>query len=400
MTEDLTVPIRVLHTLYTYLETTQNWIYPQIACVPQTETAVLCRRLNNSSEFPRVGRPFFIQEPPREGPGLVARARRVALSRSRTGRVIATARAKRWRPAIVHAHFGTHGWETLALRRRLRVPLITSFYGFEAWSFPVSQPSWRDRFVQLFREGDLFLVEGPAMCSRMIEIGCPIEKLRIRRLGVDSANIPFAQPDFCESLKIAMVGRFVEKKGLVDGLRACILAARAGVHFKVTIIGDVDPHHANSEAIKQELLALSQSTELLNRVHFTGFLPHAETCKLLRRHNVLLCPSKHSSNGDAEGGMPFILAEALAMGLIGVGSRHCDMPELIIDGRTGYLFDEGNFEQLADLLKKISRTTNCLPSTAAAARKHIEENFNLIRQLTALGEIYREIASSKRREYS
>jgi colanic acid/amylovoran biosynthesis glycosyltransferase len=307
-------------------------------------------------------------------------------------RVMATAQAWSWRPAIMHAHFGTRGWESLGLRRILRVPLITSFYGFEAWLLPVTVPSWRDHFVQLFREGDLFLVEGPAMRSRLIELGCPTEKLRIRRLGVDSTKIAFTQPDFCEGLKIAMVGRFVEKKGLIDGLRGCTLAARAGVHLKVTIIGDADPYYANGEAIKRELYALSQSPELSNRVHFTGSLPHAQVYSLLTHHNVLLCPSKHSSDGDAEGGMPFILAEAMATGLIGVGSRHCDMPELINDGRTGYLFDEGNPEQLAELLEKISRTTNCLPPIAAAARKHVEENFHLSRQLTVLGEIYRELA--------
>jgi colanic acid/amylovoran biosynthesis glycosyltransferase len=260
---------------------------------------------------------------------------------------------------------------------------------------PVTQPFWRDRYVQLFREGDLFLVEGPAMRSRIIELGCPTEKLRIRRLGVDSTNIAFAQPDFSESLKIAMVGRFVEKKGLVDGLRACILAARAGVHLEVTIIGDAIPNYAPSQAIKQKLLTLSQSAELLNRVNFTGFLPPAQVHSVLTRHNVLLCPSKHSADGDAEGGMPFILAEAMAMGLIGVGSRHCDMSELIIDGRTGYLFDEGNIEQLADLLQEISRATRCLSLIATAARQHVEENFNLSRQLTALSDIYREVAMSK-----
>lgn len=59
MTTGLTIPIRVLHTLHTYLATVENWIYPQIACVPKTETAVLCGSSTNSSEFPMVGRPFF-----------------------------------------------------------------------------------------------------------------------------------------------------------------------------------------------------------------------------------------------------------------------------------------------------------------------------------------------------
>ena len=58
---------------------------------------------------------------------------------------------------------------------------------------------------------------------------------------------------------------------------------------------------------------------------------------MISRHNVLICPSKHAPDGDAEGGLPFVITEAMALGLLCIGSRHCDIPEAVIDQVTGYL---------------------------------------------------------------
>jgi hypothetical protein len=50
---------------------------------------------------------------------------------------------------------------------------------------------------------------------------------------------------------------------------------------------------------------------------------------------VFLCPSRFGPGGDAEGGLPVELLEAMGMGLLCVGSRHCDIPEAIIAERPG-----------------------------------------------------------------
>ncbi len=313
-------------------------------------------------------------------------------------KAVALGHARLWKPEVIHAHFGTTGWDALSLRKALAAPLITSFYGFDAWQLPTTNPEWRDRLLQLFAQGDVFLVEGPAFRQRLVDLGCAYDKIKVQKLGVDIGTLKYRDRNFTNSLSIAMVGRFIGKKGLVEGLAACAKASASGVNLNVTIIGDDLIDAPGGRRIRKQLLAIAQSPEMANRVHFKGRLSHDETVEVLADNDVFLCPSRHTTTGDAEGGLPVVLIEAMALGLLCVGSRHCDIPEAIIDGRTGYLFDEGNVEQLADLLKKISRATNCLSRVAATARKHIEENFNLLRQLTTLGEIYREITTSKRPE--
>jgi colanic acid/amylovoran biosynthesis glycosyltransferase len=134
---------------------------------------------------------------------------------------------------------------------------------------------------------------------------------------------------------------------------------------------------------------------MADRVHFTGRLPHDEALDMLANSDIFLCPSKHATSGDAEGGLPVTLIEAMALGLLCVGSRHCDIPEAIIDGSTGFLFEESNVEQLAKLVERIS----CSPESAfpivTAARRHVEQNYNQSSLLPSLREIYREMRAAK-----
>jgi colanic acid/amylovoran biosynthesis glycosyltransferase len=372
--------IKVLHLRESFLPITENWIYPQITRVPGVETAVLCQALDNTAEFPLDNRPVFLKSRPSpEGNPLISMA----------GERLAAAKAHLWRPSLLHAHFGTEGFAALDLKRLLGIPLLTTFYGYDAWTLPRSEPVWIERFKELFGQGDVFLVEGPALRQRLVDIGCPIEKIKIRTLGVDIAEISFHKKDFSGRLKVLMVGRFVEKKGLVDGLRGCANAIKAGTELEVTIVGDSMGDPA-SEQIKEALRSIAQLDEISPHVNLTGFLPHHQVRALLSQHDILLCPSKHSGYGDAEGGAPFILTEAQAAGVLCIGTRHCDIPEQIVDDVTGFLFPEGEVEQLAGILRKLSIQRDRLPALTLAARTLVEENYNLSKQLDALALIYRD----------
>jgi colanic acid/amylovoran biosynthesis glycosyltransferase len=297
-------------------------------------------------------------------------------------------RLELWRPRILHAHFGARGVESLELKRRLKIPLVTSFYGHDAWQLPEIDPTWRKWYEELFEAGDLFLVEGPAMRDRLSVLGCSDKKVVIHRIGVDMAELPYEAKDFSSELKIAMVGRFVEKKGLIDGLLACGLARSQGIKLSVTIIGDAAADDPSGQQIKAELLALADSPELSGSVRFVGFTPLKQTRSILKEHNIFLGPSKRAVNGDAEGGSPVILTEAMAMGLLCIGARHCDIPEVILDGKTGYLCDSGDATSIAKVICAIDTDRSKLLEVTKAGRNHVEEKFSLTTQLDLMGKIY------------
>jgi colanic acid/amylovoran biosynthesis glycosyltransferase len=379
--------MKVLHSVHAFLRISENWIYPQIARVPGIEPGVLCASVENRQLFALRDGPLLLDTPPwSESLGLPRLANSLAF---RLGSPFFVARraTARWGPDLLHAHFGARGWEMLALKRHLGVPLITSFYGVDAWMLPRTGDLWAGRLRELFAEGDLFLVEGPAMRDRLIAIGCAAEKLEVARLGVDVGALPAVTRDGDLPLRVVMMARFVEKKGLPDGLRACAQAAREGADLHVTIIGDAtDP--AGRE-IGDQLRGLAASPALAGRVEFTGFMAPDEARKILCRSHVFLCPSKHAADGDAEGGSPLALTEAMGMGLLCIGTRHCDIPEVILDGHTGAVCESGDSAGLAAALMAAAHDVAGLAASCEAGRRHVAERFNLEHQLPNLASIYR-----------
>jgi colanic acid/amylovoran biosynthesis glycosyltransferase len=376
--------MRVLHSVDNFLMVSENWIYPQVVGVPGVESCVLCSRRENVDAFPIQRRAVIrASEWPVSAQALRQRKRWLLPGSGGVGDQI-----QRWNPSAVHAHFGMRAWQTLPIVDMLNVPLVTSFYGFDAWRLPEDDPSWLTRYAELFEKGSLFVVEGPAMRERLIHLGCRAEKIRIHRLGVDLRALPYRRKDFSRRLALAMIGRFVEKKGLADGLRACAEARSQGVDLQVTVIGESENGDAEGKQVRDELNAIASDPRLSGRVRFTGMLPLHHTRALLAEHDVYVCPSKRAANGDAEGGSPVALTEAMAMGLFCVGTRHCDIPQLIIDGETGALCAERDVASIASALGAIASRPTESVNVTVRARRHIERFFSLQLQLEGLRELY------------
>ena len=103
----------------------------------------------------------------------------------------------------------------IPIKRWLKLPLVTTFYGFDVTQLP-REDIWNKAYQRLFKEGDLFLVEGNNMKHSLMEIGCSSEKIVIQHIGVNTEKINFKERTFPSDGKIVILfcGRFVEKKGL------------------------------------------------------------------------------------------------------------------------------------------------------------------------------------------
>jgi colanic acid/amylovoran biosynthesis glycosyltransferase len=385
--------MKVLHVVHPFLRISENWIYPQITQVPGVEPGVLTSHRENDQQFPARGI-HFIHDPPRWSTGAgIPRLLNSLFFRLGWRGFFAGHAIKRWRPDLIHAHFGQIGWETLAIRAQLGVPLVCSFYGMDAWQLPFSQPEWIGRYRRLFAEGSIFLVEGPAMRERLVAIGCPREKVSICRIGVPVENLPFSAKPPGKPLRIVMIARFVEKKGFEDGLAACIAARKLGVDLAVEIIGD--GNDAVGARIKAQLQLIAASPELNGRVTFHGFLKPAEARAIICASDVFLCPSKMSSDGDAEGGSPVALTEAMALGLLCIGTRHCDIPEVIRHGETGLLAEPGDIAGLAALIAKADANPDEMLALRTQGREHVVANFSGAQQLRELRAAYDRFSQEK-----
>ena len=264
--------------------------------------------------------------------------------------LVAPLRAGNWH--LLHAHFGTAGWRFAPLAERLGLPLVVSFYGTDYQALPFRRPVWRRRYADLFRRAACLLAEGPHGVGLLREMGCPPEKIHIQRLGVQPGAAPdWDAPRRPGGLRLVQVASFVEKKGQEDTLRAFALALPDCPGATLTLAGD--------GGVRRRALAdLARALGVQDQVFLQDFIPHPQLRRYLTGFDVFIHPSRTARDLDSEGGIPTILFEAMAAGLPVISTRHCDIPELVVHGRQGFLAPERDPVALSAAIRQIHQMTD------------------------------------------
>jgi colanic acid/amylovoran biosynthesis glycosyltransferase len=278
---------------------------------------------------------------------------------------------------VVHAHFGPIGCEMIPIARTAGLPLVTSLYGVDAAVLPYL-PQWRSRYERLFREGNLFLAEGPEMRKKVIAAGAPAGRTLIHPIALDLMKYPRWAPD--GQATVLFVGRFVEKKGLVDAIAAFGRARAMVPRARMTIVG--------GGGGEDEARALCSQLGLGESVEFVGMRPHADVIRRLTAAAVFIHPSVTAADGDSEGGAPTILLEAQAIGTPIVTTRHADIPHVVPAGPAVWLTGEHDVDALGRAL--VAALQQQTPSSAV----HVIAHHDIAQVATRLEDIYARVTES------
>lgn len=267
---------------------------------------------------------------------------------------------------IIQGGFGEQGLKALRMIKvgALQGPLITAFRGADLTRFVRSR---RERvYAELFRRGDLFLPVCEAFARRLKEMGCPADRTRVHRTGIEVRRFPFTPKRPGPVVRLISIGRLVEKKGLSDALQA--LSSLGRTELRYTIVGD--------GPLRGALERWAQASPIAGRVEFTGALPQPEVHARLAESDILLAPSVTAADGDQEG-IPNVLKEAMALGVLVLSTRHSGIPELVEDGVTGYLVPERDPSALQLALDRILASPEDWPPLQTAARAKIEREYDI-----------------------
>ena len=74
--------------------------------------------------------------------------------------------------------------------------------------------------------------------------------------------------------------------------------------------------------------------------------------------------------------MNVIISQALASGLPVITTRHSGLPDQVIDGKNGFLVQEGDYEALAERILYMINHPELWPDFGYFGRKHMEQAFN------------------------
>ena len=378
--------LEVVHSFQVWLPLTMTWAYNQVRYAPGVAATVLADELQSPDAFPWD--PVLVLSPTDR---LVAAAGH-RLGRPQPPRSLLRA-LRSGSPDIVHSHFGYRGWQDLPLASRLDARHVVTFYGHDVQKFPRTWPAWRRRYERLFATADLFLCEGPHMAATLVGEGAPAERVRVQRLGVDLDRLsytPRVAPDDGR-VRVLIAGAFREKKGIPDALEAVARVRAAGVDVTVTLIGDAGTAE-DERRERRRILATIARNDLEGAVRLLGFQPYDRLLAEAATHHLCLSPSRHAADLDSEGGAPVVLIELAALGMPIVSTRHCDIPEVVDDGVTGLLADEGDVDGIAARLGELAGEPERWAVMGLAARRRVEERFDVHVCARRLVERYDELA--------
>lgn len=349
---------RVLVYRRKFLPKSETFIYEQLLGHRQVKPIVLTReRQRNKKLFPYS--PVYV------------RKRMTGLS----------AWLRKKKVKCLHARFGPAGLDLLPSARRAKLPLITSFHGFDATKRVRENPRYRRSLKRLFRQGKAFTVVSKHMKKRLVRLGCPEKKITLIRSGIDLRKFPMQPPQEVTNgeYRLLSVGRLTEKKGMDTLIRAFKRARERFPDAKLVIVGDGEE--------RKKLRRLAKKYRIEKQVVFKGALPHERVQRELARCHLFIIACKTARNGNQEG-IPNVLMEAMATGRPVISTYHAGIPELIEHKVSGYLVPERSPTKLARMMEYVMASQGEWPQIVARAREKVEKNHDIDKQRAKLEELY------------
>ena len=99
-------------------------------------------------------------------------------------------------------------------------------------------------------------------------------------------------------------------------------------------------------------------------------------------------------------GIPLTLMEAMAQEKIVLAPAITGIPELVIKGKTGFLYPAGSLDQFVSTVEMIRALRGYLRDVGCAARDHIVKNFNRTKNLAGFGDLFlSRLAASENRPH-
>jgi colanic acid/amylovoran biosynthesis glycosyltransferase len=215
-------------------------------------------------------------------------------------------------------------------------------------------------------------------------------KIVISRLGVDASERKESlrkAHDLCPCFTLLAVGRLHAVKDHAFLVRACARLRDHGLDFVCAIAGD-GPE-------RQRLVSLIGENRLQDRLTLLGHVPPSRIDSLYRRADVVVLTSRSE-------GIPLVLMEAMVRGKIVLAPAITGIPEIVIPGKTGFLYLPGALEDfvarilfLSEQLRGKDRNpVSRLDWMQHAARVQVLHNFSRKNNLAHFGDRFlQQIAS-------
>jgi N-acetyl-alpha-D-glucosaminyl L-malate synthase BshA len=289
---------------------------------------------------------------------------------------------------LLHMHYAIpHATSALLSRQILdtqgeRVPLVTTLHGTDI-TLVGQDPSFRPVVNYSINQSDGVTAVSEYLrqeTKKHFDIGCDIEVIpnfidtdRFRRSQKDH----FKQALCPDGEKVLVhVSNFREAKRAPEVVDIFSKLRAEGFDLKLLLVGD-GPDRVPTERLARE-------RGVYDDVRFLGKQEPVE--EILAIADVFVMPSGSETFGLAA-------LEAMACGVPVVASNIGGLPELVVDGETGYLCPLGDVDAFAERAARLLGSEEHQSEMAAAARRRAVEVFDIDKVVPRYEDYYERVRS-------
>jgi glycogen(starch) synthase len=214
------------------------------------------------------------------------------------------------------------------------------------------------------------------------EVGVPKEQTRVVHNGIELDLFEMKKAGANDDiLKLLYAGRLAPDKGvhtIIESL-AILRKENSNLPHMLSIYGN------GTEDYKNRLTRLITDHDLEEFVQFKGVVPRESMPAVLAEHDVLLFPSIWSEP------LARIIQEAMACGLVVIGTSTGGTGEILQDGVNGLIFSSEDAGMLAKKILSISSDQELRNELSQAARKTVENKFSLARMVDEIEDSFTQL---------
>lgn len=274
----------------------------------------------------------------------------------------------------LHAHFGTNSAE---------VAMLVHALGGPPWSFTVHGP-------EEFEKAPLIgLAEKIQDCSFVVAVSSYgrsqlyrlvdhmlWSKVRVVHCGLENSYHAVPTPLEPAARRLICVGRLCEQKGQLLLVEAARQLAELKVDFELVFAGDGE--------LRADIEALIRRYRLQDRTRITGWISEEQVREEILNARALVLPS------FAEG-LPVVIMEAMALRRPVISTFVAGIPELVLDGKNGWLVPSGDVEALTTAMKVCLDTpTDVLTRMGEAACERVLARHDQDMEAAKLATLFRD----------
>lgn len=275
----------------------------------------------------------------------------------------------------VVAEYGPTGTYVMDACVQAGVPMLVHYHGRDAYHYKTIA-RFGAKYRRMFAFADTILPVSTDMYQQLQSLGADPAKMLLNPYGPNPNFFHYHDIQANDPVFLT-VGRFTAKKAPHLTIRAFAKVQETVPSARLVMLGDGE--------LWEESKQLAKAIGVADAINFAGPAKPEQIAGIHHEARVFVQHSVRAADGDSEG-TPVAILEAMKSGLPIVATRHAGIKDTVVEGETGFLVDEGDWEAMAEAMLKLAQDPILAAEMGKKGNARVEAHYTMEQHIQRLAD--------------